>query len=349
MGLILKRKGNFEEAEKEFQTAIIKGYNKTDCLLFLFELYLEKNDIEKAETLLNEFQRVKDFDENQIEILKNILLTKDREKLAKITDQIKIRVWYYKNSIPTLLDIMNKRAFSYIEKGEIEKGIEMWKKAIDVDSTSFYINYNLSLVLFDLGRLDESMVYCRSAILSGDPEYIHWAHNLMGNILYYQKNYIGALNAYKKAIEIEPSFAIAHYNLGSTFDMLGDKENAEKHWILAIEYENIKGKGKESEERVKEGKMEIFIYVEERRAAFLARKSLGFLYRDKGLKERAIEELESALELIPTDPEIHYELGLIYMGLKNKEKAIFHFENAIKNGTSKEREALVFLKELKEK
>ncbi len=41
------------------------------------------------------------------------------------------------------------------------------------------------------------------------------------------------------------------------------------------------------------------------------------------------------MELVPTDPEIHYELALIYMGLKNKEKAIFHFENALKNGRSK--------------
>jgi hypothetical protein len=35
------------------------------------------------------------------------------------------------------------------------------------------------------------------------------------------------------------------------------------------------------------------------------------------------------------------------MTLKNKKKAIYHFEEAIKNGTKNEKEAKAFLKELR--
>ncbi|MEW6455087.1 MAG: tetratricopeptide repeat protein [Acidobacteriota bacterium] len=177
----------------------------------------------------------------------------------------------------------------------------------------------------------------------------HWAHNQLGNILYKQKRYYEAVQEYRKAIEIDRDYLIGYYNLGSAYDALEDKENAEKHWRFVAEHGKVKNKGKEAEERVKGERMEILVFVKETQPYFYARKYLGFLYIDKGLKEKAIKEFEEALKVIPSDAEIHYELGKIYMGLENKEKAIYHFESAIKNGTKNEREAKEFLKELRKK
>lgn len=245
-----------------------------------------------------------------------------------------------------IVDYLNEVAISCIENGNINGAIETWKRALSKNPKSFKVNYNLSLILFDLGRLDEAENYCRNAINCGDMLYLHYAYNQLGNILSQKGKYYEAIEEYKRSIELDKNFAVAHYNLGSAYDKLGDKENAEKHWKLAVEGEKVKRKGEMDEERIKRGKIEILVFVEERKASFLARKSLGFLYEREGLHKKAIEQFESALEQIPTDPDIHYELGLIYMKLKNKDKAIHHFKNAIANGTSKEKEAKAFLKEL---
>ncbi len=245
-----------------------------------------------------------------------------------------------------IVDYLNEVAITCVERGNIDGAIEAWKRALSENPKSFKVNYNLSLILFDLGKLDEAEIYCRNAINCGDMFYLHYAYNHLGNIPSQKGKFYEAIEEYKKSIELDRNFAVAHYNLGSAYHTLGEKENAEKHWKLAVEYEKVKGKGKIGEEKVKGEKVEILVFVEEKKASFLARKSLGFLYEREGLREKAIEQFESAIDLIPTDPDIHYELGIIYMKSKNKNKAIYHFRNAISNGTSKEREAKAFLKEL---
>lgn len=45
--------------------------------------------------------------------------------------------------------------------------------------------------------------------------------------------------------------------------------------------------------------------------------------------------------------KIHYKLGMLYTSLKNNEKGIYYFENAVKNGTSKEKGARAFIGELR--
>lgn len=245
-----------------------------------------------------------------------------------------------------IVDYLNEVAITCLERGNINGAIETWKKALSENPKSFKVHYNLSLILFDLGRLDEAETHCRNAINCGDMLYLHYAYNHLGNILSQKGKFYEAIEEYKKSIELDRNFVVAHYNLGTAYHTLGDKENAEKHWKLAVEYEKVKGKGKIGEEKIKGEKIEILVFVEERKASFLARKSLGLFYEKEGLQEKAIEQFEFALELISTDPDIHYELGIIYMKLKNKDKAIYHLRNAISNGTSKEKEAKAFLREL---
>jgi tetratricopeptide (TPR) repeat protein len=37
------------------------------------------------------------------------------------------------------------------------------------------------------------------------------------------------MEAYKQAIQLKPDFADAHYNLGISFDLMGDGDNAIRH------------------------------------------------------------------------------------------------------------------------
>jgi tetratricopeptide (TPR) repeat protein len=343
MGFLLKVNGDLSGAEEEVQSALKNGYRKKDCLIQLFDIYIQKNEIEKAEKVLSDLEE----DGERIEPLRDILSSIDRERSKDISKKVKFSIRYLKDSIRSILSKMNQQAISAIERGEIERGIELWKKALNVSERSFHINYNLALILFDLGKLDEARRYCKRAINAGDPFYHHWAYNLMGNIYYREGRYYEAINEYKKAIDRDKDFTVAHYNLGSAYNMLGEKDKAEREWRFVVEHSKERIKESKREDMIKKGELEIIILVEEKKPYFYSRKYLGFLYLEKGLKEKGIEEFEEALKIVPSDPECHYELGKIYMSLNNKEKAIYHFEEAIKNGTKNEKEAKAFLKELR--
>ncbi|HXF92815.1 MAG TPA: tetratricopeptide repeat protein [Nitrospiraceae bacterium] len=54
-----------------------------------------------------------------------------------------------------------------------------------------------------------------------------------GNALYAARDWAGAKAAYVSAIELHPTLAEAHYNLGLVLERLGDGKGARKHYIEA--------------------------------------------------------------------------------------------------------------------
>ena len=56
--------------------------------------------------------------------------------------------------------------------------------------------------------------------------------------------------------------------------------------------------------------------------------NLGLVYDQSKRFQEAAEEYESALELMPDDPDTHYNLGILYdEGINNNKKAIYHYKN----------------------
>ncbi|MGZ4814735.1 MAG: tetratricopeptide repeat protein [Terriglobales bacterium] len=123
-----------------------------------------------------------------------------------------------------------------------------------------------------------------------------------------------------KVVEAKPGDARAQYLLGSALCQLGDYRSAKEHleaavvqapnfetgYLLGITYlklhdlthadllfkDMIKGLGDSAQ---------IHIY-------------LGRAYRDGGVVERAVEELKKAVALDTNAPQVHYFLGLSYLG-----------------------------------
>lgn len=58
--------------------------------------------------------------------------------------------------------------------------------------------------------------------------------------------------------------------------------------------------------------------------------NIGCVFRSGGLYTKAEQEFLKALELAPDDPDVHYNLGILYEeNLKNKAKAKYHYERYI--------------------
>jgi tetratricopeptide (TPR) repeat protein len=57
----------------------------------------------------------------------------------------------------------------------------------------------------------------------------------LGTIYYRQRNFIDAETYYREAIEADPSYPLAQFNIGNLYDELGRTEDAEGHYKMALE------------------------------------------------------------------------------------------------------------------
>ncbi len=116
-----------------------------------------------------------------------------------------------------------------------------------------------------------------------------------------------AIAAYQKVIEIEPTHAAAHINLGTLFYNRQEFGLAERHYRQAIE-------------------------ADPRYA--LAYFDLGNVLDETGRVREAVQTYKTALQLAPTYADAHYNLALAYEKLREPRKALKHWQAYIKLDTS---------------
>jgi tetratricopeptide (TPR) repeat protein len=94
-----------------------------------------------------------------------------------------------------------------------------------------------------------------------------------------------AIEAYRAAIEADPTYADAHCNLGSVYFGRGRPDRARESFLRAVELEP--------------GHVE-------------ANLNLGALLEEEGRNEQALRHYRSALECNPLHPDVHVSLALLY-------------------------------------
>lgn len=285
------------------------------------------------------------------------------------------------------LQQINSEALTLVRMGKIEEAIETLLEGIKIWDRSPEINYNLGMLYFLLGNLDEAERYAiratihgvrkRQVILKGDyatglrtskgkvAESVtieKWtlelaikmgndfleAYDLLGNVYFKKGEFEKSVLAFKKVVEIDPSDALGYYNLGCSYFALKEYHKAEKSWQEAIKHD--KRKREKGEDVVEEsGQMpRVSVTVLKRTVFFHSYKSLGSLYQEKGELRKAIESYQEAIEIFPTDADCHYELGKLYIQTGEKENAIKNLQKYLEYGTEKEKEVRGLLKRLKE-
>jgi tetratricopeptide (TPR) repeat protein len=114
---------------------------------------------------------------------------------------------------------------------------------------------------------------------------------------------VEAIEAYKKAIELDPTHAAAHINLGTLYYNRRDYASAEKHYRQAIE-------------------------VDPRYA--LAYFDLGNVLDETGRLQDAVKAYKDAITLASTYADAHYNLALAYEKLRQPRAALRHWRAYIK-------------------
>ena len=118
-----------------------------------------------------------------------------------------------------------------------------------------------------------------------------------------------AIEAYRKAIELDPVAAGALVNLGTIYFNARDFSLAERYYVLATEADPE--------------------YA-------LAHFDLGNLCDERGDRVRALEYYLAALRIAPNYADAHYNIALLYQGAQQPMKAVRHWTAYLKLDPSSE-------------
>jgi tetratricopeptide (TPR) repeat protein len=135
-----------------------------------------------------------------------------------------------------------------------------------------------------------------------------------------QNNLADAKSLAEKALQVAPKSARAEYLLGNTLCQQNDYAAAKQHleaavvgapnfetgYLLGLTYLKLKDLAH----------AEMLFKDMEKGLGDTAKLHISFgrAYRNGGFVERSVEELKKAVALDPTEPQVHYFLGLAYLG-----------------------------------
>lgn len=148
-------------------------------------------------------------------------------------------------------------------------------------------------------------------------------HYNIGFIKTSKGEYSEAIKSFQRATELDRLFGKAYEAMGRAYQALGRAEEAKKHLQTAADLYMNKEKVEDAEDILNE----ILQIGSESLNVF---NSLGVLYRKKGDFETSLKQYRRALRVNPQEPFIHYNIGRVYLDMKNSKKAKEYFENAVK-------------------
>ena len=205
-----------------------------------------------------------------------------------------------------------------LQQGKMDEAINELEMAVKVKPNATAFN-NLGSALTSKGRLDEAMEYHKKAIQL-DPKDAS-AHYNIANILLSRNKLEQAIGEYEKSLYINPGYAKAHGNLAVAMAQQGKLDEAIEHFSQAskIEPNNIG-----------------------------AHYNLAMALINKGSFEHAADEYRQVLRLQPQDVDTRCILGDILAKLGRFDEAAAEYNQAIKIDPNNSR-ALESLKNINDK
>jgi tetratricopeptide (TPR) repeat protein len=198
-----------------------------------------------------------------------------------------------------LTDVYYNRGNAYGEKGDFDRAIEDFDKALELNPEYADAYFNRGTAHSALNQHEKAIENYNKAI-ELDPNFAG-AYNNRGLIYYNLMMHNEAIADYNKAIELDQNFDIAHANLGNLLYMTEDYDNAEKEYREALKInEDID----------------------------YAHNGLGLVLSKRKAYKNAIAEFKKALKL-NKDADFYNNLGCAYAECgKGSVIAPFRFFNA---------------------
>jgi tetratricopeptide (TPR) repeat protein/thiol-disulfide isomerase/thioredoxin len=148
--------------------------------------------------------------------------------------------------------------------------------------------------------------------------------------------YDQAIREFTLALETDPDYAEAHYNLGTLYLKQGKPDEARRHLqrVLELRHEypdalNNLGLLAAQAGDTREAIRCFQQAISQRPDYALALFNLGNIYRREQRFSEAKQALERAVALAPDDPEVNYGVGMLYAQLNDTDRALKYWQQAL--------------------
>ena len=156
-----------------------------------------------------------------------------------------------------------------------------------------------------------------------NPEYYY----NIGYIKTSQGKHYEAIEAFSKATRLDKLFAKAYQEIGRVYKLMGDLAKAEEFMHQAAEIYMDTDKLGPAEDVLNE-------MLESGTDSLNVFNTLGVLYRKKGDTAVALAQYKKALKVHPDEPYIYYNIGRLYLDMKETEQAKDYFRMALDKDSS---------------
>jgi tetratricopeptide (TPR) repeat protein len=189
----------------------------------------------------------------------------------------------------------------YHEKGQVDKAISEYNKAIEIDPTFVWAYVNRGNVYEDNSEYDQAISEYNKALKINSK--LAAAYFNRGFVYDKKGEYDKAIADYNMAIKINPKLADAYHNRGVIYFWKGQFDQAISDYTKAIEINPRKAESYHSR---------------------------GLAYSRKGQFDQAISDYTKAIEINPRYAEVYFDRGLDYHeARRHYDKAIADYTKAI--------------------
>ncbi|HPP12447.1 MAG TPA: tetratricopeptide repeat protein, partial [bacterium] len=185
--------------------------------------------------------------------------------------------------------------------GRYQEAIAGYRLALRLEPENALAHHNLAFTLQQSGRVETALFHYRQAIKSY-PFYAEAYFNL-ANLLAGQGRLSEAEENYRQALKIHPAYAQAYYNLGN----------------LLLQQQRLKEAGQCYQKAIS--------VKPDYAAAF---NNLGTVRLRMGDSSQAVVSFSQAVKLQPSSGQFHFNLALALVLNRQPEKALSHYDLALK-------------------
>lgn len=224
---------------------------------------------------------------------------------------------------------------AYQELGQLDKAIEQYQTALQIDPGHILANLNFGVVLAKQGRFRDATNYFAN-VLAREPKMLE-AHLNMGNALFQLKDYAGATNHFARALEIIPEHGETHHTYAAALVELGDFNGAIEHANEAVRLNPndiwgyvFKGRALSGLGRSDEALEAYFAALNLNYNCAEAHYRIGLEWLRRGRAEEAVASFKEALRINPNWAEVHLQLGIVLTAQAKFAEAIAHYRDAVR-------------------
>ena len=345
LGKVLARKEEWEEAIAAYQKAIKLAPEWEELKQYLADAenklqekevngeYKEEISEESTTVVQKQWESENNTDINRIEADSNLAEDYHLEGDALVKKGEKEKaIKAYKKAVemqPELWELHHKLGNLLQEKAELEEAVYAYKKSIDLKSDFCWSYNNLGDVLVKLEKKEEAIAYYQKAI-ELNSNFV-WSYYKLGNILFDLEKNNDAIEVYKKVLELKPGWVEIQEKLTILLkEKLGEKGSKNNHRL--VEQEKIDDypwliPHKQGDELKKQGKLKEAIAAY--RYAIEVNPGYTNSYYELGRLLQEEGKLESAIATYIEATELAPQESLFHHALANCLVANHQFDEAV--------------------